>query len=763
LALRIGSRLGPYEIVSLLGSGGMGEVYRARDPRLDRDVALKALPERFATDADLRLRFEREAKAAAALSHPHICSIFDVGHHGNFQFIVMEYLEGETLANRLARGLLPLHTSIEYASQIAEALAEAHRKGIVHRDLKPSNVMLVRSGVKLVDFGVAKFRPTLLNEDSAASTALPDTARGTLVGTLKYMAPEQLEKSDVDSGADVFGLGVLLYEMVTGVAPFGADSQASIIAAILDREPPPASSFNSSVPADLDQLIAECLAKERVYRPTADLAAQRLRAITDIKQTRPAPHHLRTRSKVVRSLAVMPFATTLTSEAEDAFADGMADGLNTNLGAFSALRVISRTSVRRYKQSAQRLSDIASELRVDAVLRGQIVEKAPGSLTIDVELIDGVNEALLWSGRYDCERSDILNIQEQIAHSVASKIRVSDVVKDRPHRKRRVSRECHEAFLKARFQFDNRLGNWLAASFDALSMALKHDPTFAPAHAALSRWYAVAASRAPTQPFATGSFVELREGCRRAEEEARLALKLDPMLAEAHAALGQVLFYRWRLDESEVAYRRSLELGPNVAITHLMYSEFLCLTNRPADAIRHAEIAKQLDPFATLVYERLANAMYAARRFDECLAACRQGLELSPSSGILYYARGCAQRFIGDLAGSVESLTTARAKMPNLPAVRAALATVLVRTGHMDDAAHILDDLLKEGADLVGIAAIYVAMGQSQDALDSLELAFERESPHLLTVGIDPDFDPVRSHPRFRRLLNGIGLASYVP
>src|SRR5436190_3814152 len=469
MALSAGSRLGPYEIVAPIGAGGMGEVYRAHDPRLDRSVAIKLLPARFAGDQDLRMRFEREAKASAALSHPHICPIFDVGSTGDFEFIVMEYLDGESLAERMARGLLPLHFTLEYGIQIADALAEAHRQGVVHRDLKPSNVMLVRSGVKLVDFGVAKFRASFLTADSGASTALPDTARGMLLGTLQYMAPEQLEGSNVDAGADVFGLGVLLYEMATGVAAFGAGSKASVLAGILDRRPPPASSFNPTVPADVDRLIAECLAKQRMYRPNADAAAQRLRGVKDVTSIRPTPPHPRQRARIVRALAVIPFATTLRSEAEDPFADGMADALIANLGSFPSLRVIARSSTRRYKGSDRRVSDIAAELRVDGVLRGTIVEDASGLLTLNAELIDAGNEGCIWSGKYECERSEVLNVQEQIAQSVATKIRLSGVVKERPPRKRRLNSECHEAFLKGQFQFDNRLGNWLEASFDAWS------------------------------------------------------------------------------------------------------------------------------------------------------------------------------------------------------------------------------------------------------------------------------------------------------
>jgi len=763
VTLAPGARLGPYEIVSLLGSGGMGEVYRGRDPRLDRDVAIKVLPEPLAGDTDSQARFEREAKAAASVSHSHICPIFDVGQHGQFRFIVMEYLDGESLADRIGRGMVPLETAIEYASQIAEALAEAHRHRIVHRDLKPSNVMLVRSGVKIVDFGVAKLRPAVVDDNSSVSTALPDTGRGTLLGTLQYMAPEQVAGSEVDDSADVFALGVLLYEMVTGVAPFSADSKAGTIAAILDREPPAAGCFNPRVPADLEALIAECLAKEQRYRPTAEVAAQRLHAVADVKRSRQTPHHPRSRGKTVRSMAVLPFVTTLKDEAEDVFADGMAEGLIASLGSLPTLRVISRSSMRRYKATALRASEIAAELRVDALLTGEIVQNDSGFLSVSTELIDAVDEACLWSGRYRCERSEVLNVEEQIVHSIAARMRLSSALKPRASRKRRLNPDSHEAYLKGKFQFENRLGHWLEGSFDSLSTAIRHDRTFAPAHAALSRWFVVAALRAMSKETPSRFTIDWREGCRKAEEEARHAVKLDPTLAEAHAALAQVLLFRWRFEEAEAAYRQSLALGPSIAFTHGSYSEFLNITNRPDDAIAHAEIAKAYDPFATYVYERLACALYAARRFEDCLETCRDGLELSPAGDILHYVHGLALGFTGQFDAAVESLEIACTRMSSNVAARASLAAMLVRGSRHDQATRILEELQREDANPVTIAEVYVAMGRFQDALDNLERAFESESPQILGVAADPAYAALHAHPRFRRLLNGLGLSSYFP
>ena len=753
------SYLGPYEIACLLGSGGMGEVYRAWDPRLERDVAIKVLPERFATDPDLMMRFEREAKAAAALSHPHICSIFDVGVDSGLHFIVMEYLDGETLADRMTRGPLPLESSMEYATQIADALSEAHRRGVVHRDLKPSNVMLVRTGIKLLDFGVAKFRTAPLGDETAASTSLPETGHGALLGTLQYMAPEQLDGRDVDARADLFSLGGLVYEMVTGISPFAASSKAAVIAAILDRQPPPVSSFNAHAPATLDRLIMECLEKVRVHRPVADEVAQRLRAISSSQHSVPTTHHARSRSKIVRSLAVIPFAATLRKEGGDLIADGLAEGLISSLGSFPSLRVISPSSARRFRGSEKRPSEIGGELHVDAVLRGNILESPTGLLALEVELVETTNDLCIWSGHFECERSDVLNVEEQIAQAVAMQIRLS--ARGRSPRGRRLNAESHEAYLRGKFHFDNRLGNWFESSFDALSAAIKHDRTFAPAHAALCRWYVVAGLRQAAGVEISSINVEWREACRKAEEAARLALKLDPLLADAHAALARVLYFRWKFDESEHAFRKSLELDPGNALTHTGYSYFLSLTNRHADAIVHAELARDRDPLATYVYEQLACALYGAKRFEACLDACHDGLELNPSEGVLHYFRGLTLGMLGRFESATESLAIACARMPTSPFPRSSLGAVFVRGGLIEAGSRILTELQREHSDPITLAEIYVAMGRVHDTLSQLETAFQADTPQILGVIVDPAFMPLFTHPRFKRLLNALGLARY--
>ena len=754
----LGTRLGPYELVSLIGSGGMGEVYKAHDTRLNRTVAIKVLAGHHAHDSDLRMRFEREARAAAAVGHPNICSVYDIAWQDDVSYIVMEYLEGENLAGRLGRGSLAVNAVFEYAIQIADALREAHRHGVIHRDLKPSNVMLTTSGVKLVDFGVAKVRAVQSSLGSALSTRLPDTEHGTVLGTLQYMAPEQLEGAEVDDRADVFSLGALLYEMLTGAPVFAAESKAGVIAAVLTHKPAEPSAMAPGVPAELDQIVLDCLAKQRDSRPTSDAVVRRLRTVSQSQFDLVAALPSRHRQRHIRSIAVLPVETRLKAESAEAFSEGLTEGLISALARFPALRVISRTSSLRYRHASTPISQIGRELHVDAILAGSVTEDDTGRLSLSAELIDAVAESRLASASHTFNRTDVLRVQEQVADEIAGQIRLSGSnTRGRTRRRHVISRDGHEAYLKARFCFDNRIGDWLANSFEALQTAIKHDREFAPAHAALSRWFIAAAGKKGESGTELGS-VDWIDGLQRGEEEARLALQCDPQLGEAHIALGRVMYLRWRFADAEDAFARALAVEPNAAEIHVAYANFLSIIGRTDEAVRHAEKAKELDPLATYVYELLSGTLYAARKFKACGEAAEAGLELSPNSGVLAYFKGQAEAYSGNLTAAAESLKAARLITSDHPATLAALAAVLSKSGHDVEAAGLLDSLVRRGDDPVYFSEICAAMGNVREGLDWLEAAYQQRSPELLNLAVDPAFDPLRTHPRFRRLLRAIGL-----
>jgi serine/threonine-protein kinase len=761
MPLSVGARLGPYEVLSLIGAGGMGEVYRARDVRLGRQVALKVPPDTVREDADLRRRFEDEARAAAALSHPHICAIFDVGHQDDVEFIVMELLDGETLAQRLAAGALPIATAVPIAAQIADALTEAHRAGLIHRDLKPGNVMLVRSGAKLLDFGIARFATGMPDAaPTAPVTPGHQTDRGTILGTLQYMSPEQLEGRELATSSDVFSFGAVLYEMVTGRAAFGAESRAATIAAILMRSPAAPRVLAPELPAELNDLIEECLSKDPFHRPTAGNVYTRLRALA-AGPSHPVRHGpAKPSPRAIRSLAVLALTTRLQQEAEEAFAAGMVDSLITSLAAFPTLRVISRMSSQRFAGGAAPVETAARELQVDAVVGVEVHEIEPGRLSVDAELIAATTQSRLWSGHFSCDRSEVLQVPEQISYAIGQKIRAGSG-RHRAPRQRRVNRLAHEHYLKGSFLLDNRIGSWLETSFDAFSAALALDPGSAPAHVGLSRCYATAALRSSGRglpPF----IHSWREGFDKAESEARSAIAIDPEYGSAHSALAAVLWVRFRLDEAEDSFQRALALDPNDSATRVRYSLFLNVTNRASEALAHARFARDRDPLTTVPVECHAVALYTSRQFDACIACCDEGLELNPHSGLLHLYRGLSQAMLGQLEAAVGTLRVARAEMGDEASALAALATVHARRGERGIVEELLRQLQERGEDLVSLAEVYAAIDRPHDALDALEKAFEMGAAKLLSIGLDPAFDAIRDRPRFKRLLVGTGLAPYL-
>jgi len=759
LPLIPGARLGPYEVVSLIGSGGMGEVYRARDTRLDRTVAIKIMPSDRSIDPQLRMRFDREAKAAAAVSHPHICSVFDIGWQDDAPYIVMENLDGENLAAHLVRGPILPNLALEYAIQVAGALREAHKHGVIHRDLKPSNVVVTSSGVKLVDFGVAKLLAMRPAAGSSSATRLPETEDGMVLGSLHYMAPEQLEGRGVDARADIFSFGAVLFEMLTGTPAFVGDSKAALVTAVLTRQPPRPSSIVPDVPRELDDIVRDCLTKQSSSRPTSEAVVSRLLAVSHWPHEGGRGGSPSSRQRRIRALVVLPVETRLRTESPEAFAEGMTDGLISALARFHAIRVISRTSSLRYRASSTPILQIGRELRVDAVLAASVGEDDTRGLSLNAELIDAVAESRIWSASYTFDRADVLRIQEQVADDIARHLRLSiPGVHGRILRRKAVSRESHEAYLKGRFCFDNRIGDWLETSFDALQTAIQHDREFAPAHAALSRWFCVSSLRTMRRKSAVPGHVGWIDGLRKAEEEARFALRCDPQLGEAHAALGRVMWLHWRFAEAEDAYSKAFAVEPNAGVTHGSYCEFLTILGRLAEAIRHGETARELDPLATYAYEALAGSLYAARRAEQCAAVVEAGLELAPNAGVLLYFKGKTEALSGDCAAAAHTLRTARQIMADHPAVLAALAAVLVKTGNETEVADLLNTLVRQYDEPTNVAEVHAAMGNARQALDYLEAAYERRTPGLLDLAVDPAFDPLRSHPRFLRLLRAIGL-----
>ncbi|HEY0788964.1 MAG TPA: protein kinase, partial [Thermoanaerobaculia bacterium] len=567
-----------YEIGAPIGAGGMGEVYRARDTRLGRTVAVKILPAEYAQDAKFRIRFEREAKAISALNHPHICTLFDVGD----SFLVMEYCEGTTLAARTAAGPLSLPETLEYGMQIADALANAHRRGIVHRDLKPGNIMLTPSGVKLLDFGLAKQEPAT---GSIESTVERLTEDGRIVGTIQYMAPEVLAGGEASPASDVFALGLVLYEMVTGKPAFGGTSRAGVIAAILEREPVAIGKIAPKTPLALERLIGDCLAKDPSARTlTAEDVCRRLRAMREHPE-RPRRRKAALAASVVTaaalvaiggwsawtrfraaaapsidSLAVLPLVN-LSGPEQEYFAAGMHDAMIGQLAQIRALRLISRTSAMHYKDTSKSVPEIARELDVDAIVEGTVL-RAGDAVRIQVKLVRArPEERQIWAQTFDRDFKDVLVLQSDVARAIAEtiEVRLTPQETTRLASRRPVDPATYDTYLKAMYQVNKLEPENVARGIAALEDTVRKDPRDPFAYAALALAYATGAHGPMPQ----------NEALVRAKVFAETALRLDDASAEAHVAMGMVrayLEYDWSGAERE--FRRAIALNPNLALAH---------------------------------------------------------------------------------------------------------------------------------------------------------------------------------------------------
>src|SRR5215472_2638646 len=484
-ALAAGSRLGDYEIVSLLGPGGFGGAYRARDLRLHRDVAIKVLPEALSADAAALHRFEREAMAAARLNHPNIVTIHSIEHGGAVHLIVMELVEGQTLERIIPEGGLPLEKFLDLAAELSDAVAAAHGKGIIHRDLKPGNIMVDNRGrIKILDFGIAKMTELAAPEASE----LQETEPGMVMGTFPYMSPEQLEGKKLDSRTDIFSLGAVFYQMATGERPFHGNTHAELISAILRDKPKSLMELRADLPLSLQRVLERCLAKKVEERYTAPELHD---AIEQLRQQNASRRHAASIASAegphVRSLAVLPFENLSRDPEQEYFAEGMTESLITSLAKISALRVISRTTAMLYKQTDKSLPQIARELNVDAVVEGT-VQRSGEQVCVSAQLIQASTDTHLWAGSYARDLRDVLALQSEVARAIAKEVQVRLTPKEQVQlaRSSQVDPKAYEAYLKGRYHWNKRDLEGLTKGAEYFQKATENDPTYAAAYAGLA-------------------------------------------------------------------------------------------------------------------------------------------------------------------------------------------------------------------------------------------------------------------------------------
>jgi eukaryotic-like serine/threonine-protein kinase len=784
MPLSVGGRLGPYEVLAPLGAGGMGEVYRARDTRLGRDVAVKVLPARLQESPEALERFEREARLVASLSHPNILALHDFGQDGGVVYAVTELLEGETLRQRLSRETLSPHKVIEVGVGMAEGLAAAHAKGVVHRDLKPENVFLTTDGrVKILDFGLARLggQAPGASETSAPTSAPSATEPGMVLGTVGYMSPEQVKGGGADVRSDIFSFGCVLYEMVSGRRAFAARTAAEASAAILRDTPElPASSL------PWHRIIRRCLEKspDERFQSARDLAF----ALKEASGAQPSPtlsaarpRHWRaaafllvavlvlaaavlilrqrsTRASAkIESVAVLPLANLSGDPQQQYFADGMTEELITALAKISSLRVTSRTSVMRFKGSSKSLPEIAKELGVDAVVEGSVAHGG-SRVKITAQLIDAAKDRHLWADSFERDVTDVLALQGEVARAIAGEIGVRLTSQERTglSSQKRVDPEAYEAYLQGQFHMGKGTAPDSRKALEYFQQAVAKQPDYALAHAGVAIAYERLASSAynllsPKEAFPAATAAALR------------ALELDPSVAEAHASLawGSFVFdHDWTAAERQ--YREALRLSPNYDGGHRSFAIFLMRMGRFEEAIREVKRAHELDPLslegniapgmvlhhagrdeeaipwfrhALDMDENFARAHWglglslaALKRYDEAIAELRKAVELSQGSGVQLGSLGYAYAAAGRRAEALEVVERLKA---------------LSKEQYVPPAA---------------VALVLSGLGDRDGAMEWLERANAERDPWATQLNIEFMFDPIRSDPRFQDLVRRVGL-----
>ena len=767
MSLAAGARLGPYRILRRLGAGAMGVVYQAHDDRLGRDVAIKVLPDGVAADEDMVARFEREVRAIAALSHPNVLGIYDIALGGAPTYAVMELVRGRELRDLLQAGPLPAETAVDYARQLARGLAAAHARGVVHRDLKPENVLVTGEGLlKILDFGLAKFDPLGLGGGNDAT--LFGTVPGVVLGTLAYMAPEQLRGEVVDHRADIFAWGAILFEMLAGRPPFGRATAAETIAALLSDAGPDEAALASMPPA-IGALVADCLAKAAAGRPESAAAAlARLDAGaaggTWIAAATTAPSRATGETAVAtapaagtpRAIAVLPFADMSPARDQDYFCEGMAEEIIATLARVRGLRVVARTSAFRFKGQQADVREIGRALGVEAVLEGS-VRTAGGRMRVTAQLVSAADGYQLWTERFDGDAADVFAVQDAIAGAVSEMLTASIATHHRTivPPSRPASLDAYTLYLKGRHLWSRRTGASLQRSLACFRDALEADAGYAQAWAGLADSYLTIGLYGLQAP---------SDAMPLAADAACRALAQHPDLAAAHATLASVsALHDWDWPAAAEGFDRALAADPNLAVgwqwramhLHVPQRRF---TDAGADLARAAE----LDPMSPAV--AASRGLHAHLSGDAAggIALLDQAIERDPRAAVLHFFRGLVLADEGRPAEATAAIALALAHGDRTPEMAAATGYAAAASGRREGADAALAELAGLAASryvspVIG-AQIRARLGETDAALDALERAADLRAPDLVWIAARPAFRSLHGHPRFERLLARVGL-----
>ena len=772
----IGQVVGHYRILEKLGGGGMGVVYKALDTKLDRSVALKFLPPHLSMDEEAKARFIHEAKAASALDHVNIGYIHEIDETDDGQlFIAMAFYAGETLKKKITRGPLPIDEALDYAVQIAEGLGRAHEAGIIHRDIKPANVMVTEEGlVKIVDFGLAKMADVSL------------TQTGTTLGTVAYMSPEQAQGEAVDQRTDLWSLGVVLYELLTGERPFRGDYAEAIIYAIRHDEPEPITALRPEVPEDLARIVENLLRKDREARYAsaeallADLQAIKQGEAAEKQAVAPVASGSSSRNRVwiygggalvvlvlaafiasqlfsggsrsIDSIAVLPLANLSGDPKQEYFSDGMTDALIENLGQIEALRVISRTSVMPYKTDPKPLREVGRALDVAGVVEGTV--KSSGDLIeVTVRLYDAATEERLWSGRFERKLENVLTLQREVALAIAREIEIKlkPQEQERLEEAKTVDPEVYELYLWGRNLSYKRTLESLSQAITYFEQAIAKDADFAPAHASLV---------VPYFMLGASGTLPLEEARSKARQAAEQALALNESLSDAHVAMGVILsMYDWDWSGAERVLKRAISLNPNNTEAIHEYGIYLIRTGKPEEGLNEMKRLLALDPLSPVARRSVAWAYFRNRQYDDAIEYSLRLLDFDP--GYAHMHLGAAYLLKGRYEDAIAALEREEVASTGTGFLALGyLGNAYALSGKRDKALALIEQLEEQPNLATLVAEIYTGLGQHDEALDWLDRASsdEQSTDVLVHQLFDPILNPLRSEPRFQTLLEKMGL-----
>ena len=803
----IGRTISHYRVLEKLGGGGMGIVYKAEDVRLGRYVCLKFLPERLSKDHAAVERFQREARAASSLNHPHICTIYDVDELDGQSFIVMEFLDGQTLKHRIAGRPLDIERVQEYGHQMADGLEAAHAKAIIHRDIKPANIFLTERGqIKLLDFGLAKLMPerkgiaSLTHAGTAFNTTTEDahlTSTGVSMGTVAYMSPEQVRGEELDERTDLFSLGLVLYEMATGKQAFAGHTSGVVFEAILNRAPAPAARLNPAISPQLEQIINKALEKNRAlrYRTAADLSAdlQRLKRDTDSARAfqitsgttpqtakRPWIHfvwagalavalllfglnigglrdrvfHGSTRGRI-ESIAVLPFANVSNDPKTEYLSDGITESLINSLSQLPNLSVTSRNTVFRYKGQGADPQKLGHDMGVRAILTGRLIQTGD-ELMISVSLEDVRESRQIWGEQYNRKLSNLVSVQQEIAADIYARLRPKLEGEERKLLAKRSTEsvEAYQLYLQGLFYWNK----WTEADFkkaaDYFTQAVQKDSRYALSYAGLADTYSL---------LGAAGYLPPSEAWPKAKAAAMQALEIDDTLAEAHTSLALVKeHFEWDWTGAETEFRRAIELNPTSATAHHWYGDYLANMARPEEGLRETKKAQELDPLSLIINTTLGWQLYLAHRSDQAIEQLRKVLDIdakfTPARRILeeVYAQSGRQKEAVEEREKVLSLSGS-------PELAASIAEDFSKYGYKGVQQSWLDGLTeisKHGyVSPFSIAEGYMRLGQKEKSFEWLERAYEEHDSGLVSIAVEPMFDPVRAEPRFKDIVRRMKLS----